>query len=73
MVKKLQCTDVTWSFEICINFKRKINDKKVTNVSMTPCHHYQMQRKLAWIGDMYTEKKVSGICQVKLRSEDGAN
>ena len=71
MVKKLQCTDVTRSFEICINFKRKINDKN--DVSMTPCHHYQMQKKLAWIGDMYTEKKVSGICQVKLWSEDGAN
>ena len=24
---------------------------------MTPCHRYQMRRKLAWIGDIYTEKK----------------
>ena len=53
--------------------KEKSTIKKWHDVSMTPCHHYQMQRKLAWIGDMYTEKKVSGICQVKLRSEDGAN
>ena len=30
---------------------------KAPDVSMTPCHHYQMQWKLAWIGDMYTEKR----------------
>ena len=74
MVKKLQCTDVTRSFEICINFKREINDKK--SDTMFPWPHViiiKCKKKLAWIGDMYTEKKVSGICQVKLRSEDGAN
>ena len=53
--------------------KEKSMITKWHDVSMTPCHHSQTQKKLAWIGDMYTEKKVSGICQVKLRSEDGAN
>ena len=24
---------------------------------MTPCHHYQMRRKLPWIGDICTEKR----------------
>ena len=37
--------------------KEKSTQKKQHDVSMTPCHHYQMQRKLAWIGDIYREKE----------------
>ena len=37
--------------------KEKSTQKKQHDVSMTPCHHYQMRRKLAWIGDIYTEKR----------------
>ena len=41
---------------------------------MTPCRHYQMRRKLALIGDIYTKKEsVRNMLKVKLRRENGAN
>ena len=47
MVKKLQCTDVTRSFEICINFKRKINDKKVTRCFHDPMSSLSNAKKIS--------------------------
>ena len=47
MVKKLQCTDVTRSFEICTNFKRKINDKKVTRCFHDPMSSLSNAKKIS--------------------------
>ena len=60
--------------EFLFYLKEKSMNKKLHDVSMTACHHYQIQRKLAWIGDIYTEKrKCQKICKVKLRRKNGAN